>query len=175
MKYNQIFVIHSRGVYNFMGIILERQVSFILSVLCIIFKNYVQILVIFFTYVLEKMAIKIELHANVCVRWIEAFIANLGNPLCAWQSIQEWAAGVFYLSSLEMLIPAFTARPIKDDPDLQWMPLVISHTNVHAILSLWQFFLTRKWRKSPKSKPNFWKECIKATKWKTHVAPKLYP
>ena len=29
MDYNQILVVHSRGVYNFMGMILVAQVSFI--------------------------------------------------------------------------------------------------------------------------------------------------
>ena len=36
MNDNQILVVHSRWVYNFMGIILEAQVSFIFSLLCII-------------------------------------------------------------------------------------------------------------------------------------------
>ena len=45
MNDNQILVVHSRRVYNFMGI-LEAQVSFICSLLCILFKNLFQILVI---------------------------------------------------------------------------------------------------------------------------------
>ena len=49
----------------------------------------------------------------------------------------------------------------KDDPDLQWMPLFISHTDLHVVLSLWLSLLTHKVSKSPKSETNFWKECIK--------------
>ena len=47
MNYIQILIVHSRGVYNFMGMILVAQVSFIFSLLCIIFKNSFQILAIF--------------------------------------------------------------------------------------------------------------------------------
>ena len=50
MDYIQILVVHSRGVYNFMGIILEAHVSFIFSLLCILFKNLFQILAIFKPY-----------------------------------------------------------------------------------------------------------------------------
>ena len=39
MDYIQILVVHSRGVYNFMGMILVAQVSFIFSLSCIFFKN----------------------------------------------------------------------------------------------------------------------------------------
>ena len=49
MNDNQILVVHSRWVYNFMGIILEAQVYF--SLLCIIFQIQFQILVIFKPYV----------------------------------------------------------------------------------------------------------------------------
>ena len=52
MNDNQILVVHSRWVYNFMGIIFEAQVSLIFSLLCIPFKNLFQILVIFKPYVL---------------------------------------------------------------------------------------------------------------------------
>ena len=45
-------------------------------------------------YVLEKTAIEKALHANECVRWIEAFIANLGHPLWGLQSMQELAPGM---------------------------------------------------------------------------------
>ena len=35
-----------------------------------------------------------EINANECVRWIEAFIANLGHPLWGSQSMQELASGM---------------------------------------------------------------------------------
>ena len=40
MDYIQILIVHSRGVYNFIGMILVAQVSFFSSLLCIFFKNY---------------------------------------------------------------------------------------------------------------------------------------
>ena len=58
MNDNQMLVVHSRWVYNFMGIILEAQVSLIFSLLCILFKNQFQILVIFKPYVLEETVIE---------------------------------------------------------------------------------------------------------------------
>ena len=83
---------------------------------------------------------------------------------------------MFCLSSLEMLSLAVTASPIKDDPDLQWMPhLFISHTHVHVVLSLWRSLLTYRVWKSPKSETNFWKECIKAIKTKGTCASKIIP
>ena len=47
MDYIQILIVQSRGVYNFMGMILVARVSFIISLLCILFKNLFQILAIF--------------------------------------------------------------------------------------------------------------------------------
>ena len=55
-------------MYNFMGIILEAHVSFIFSLLCILFKKIVSDLVIFKPYVLEETVIEKALHANECVR-----------------------------------------------------------------------------------------------------------
>ena len=55
-------------MYNFMDIILEAQVSFIFPLLCILFKNLFQILVILKPYVLEKTVIEKALDANECVR-----------------------------------------------------------------------------------------------------------
>ena len=49
-------------MYNFMGIILEAQVSFIL------FKNNFQSLVIFKPYVVKEPVIEKALHANECER-----------------------------------------------------------------------------------------------------------
>ena len=53
-------------MYNFMGIILEAQVSFIFSLLCILFKILFQILGIFKPYTLEETVIVKALHANEC-------------------------------------------------------------------------------------------------------------
>ena len=131
---------------------------------------------IFKPYVLKETVIEKALDANWCVRWIEAFVANLGHPLWGSQSMQELASewGMFCLSSLEMLSPALTASPIKGVPDMQWMPLFISHTNLHVVLSLWRSLLTHRVWKSPKSETNFLKECIKARKkYKRPVPPKL--
>ena len=59
-------------MYNVMGIILEAQVSFssssVPSLLCILFQNLFQILVIFKPYTLEETVIEKALHANKCVR-----------------------------------------------------------------------------------------------------------
>ena len=55
-------------MYNFMGIVLEAKVSFIFSLLCILFKISFQILVIFKPYTLEETVIEKALHANECVR-----------------------------------------------------------------------------------------------------------
>ena len=89
MNDNQILVANSRWVYTFMG--LEAQVSFIFPLLCILFKTNNQILVILKPYVLEETVIEKALDANECVRWIEAFIANLGHPLWGSQSMQEYS------------------------------------------------------------------------------------
>ena len=158
MNGNQILVAHSRWVYNCISIILEAQVSFLFLLLCILLKNLFEILVILKPYVLEETVIEIALDANECVRWIEAFIANLGHPLWGSQSMQDLASlGKAEHSSFQVLIPALTASPIKEDPDLQWMPLFISHTHLHVVLSLWLSFLTHKVSKSQKSETNFWK------------------
>ena len=82
MNDNQILEVHSRWVYNFMGILLEAQASFISSHLCILFKNYSQILVILKPYTLRRNWHDTALDANECVWWIDSFIANLGHPLC---------------------------------------------------------------------------------------------
>ena len=121
MNDNTILVVHSRWVYNFMGIILEAQVSFIFSLLCIPFKNLLQILVILKPYVLEKTAIEKALNANECVRWIEPFIANLGHPLWDWQSMQDLAS--LMRKGRTFLIPGANScidcEPHKGCPDLQ--------------------------------------------------------
>ena len=41
----------SRGVYKIMGMVLEASLSFIFQLLCILFKNWFQILAIFCTYI----------------------------------------------------------------------------------------------------------------------------
>ena len=96
MDYIQILAVHSRGVYNFMGMILEER-------------------------------------------------QNIPHSRC-------------------YIIPALAGSPIKDAPDLQCMPLFISHTHLHLVLSYGDLFhYSRVW-KWPKSETNFWKECIKAKK-----------
>ena len=93
MDYIQILVVHRKGVYNFMSVILEAQVSFIFSLLCILIKNLFQILAIFKPYtVVVETSIEKALNANECVRWSETFIANLGHPLWGSQSMQELAS-----------------------------------------------------------------------------------
>ena len=68
--------------------------SFI-SLLCVLFKCFfLQILVIFKLYTLKETVIEKALHANECVRWIDAFIADLGHPLWGSQSLQELASGI---------------------------------------------------------------------------------
>ena len=85
MDYIQMLIVHSRGVYNFMGMILVAQGSFIVLLLCILFR--------FWPFsnppVVKEISIKKALNANECKRWIEAFIASLGHPLWGWQSMQE--------------------------------------------------------------------------------------
>ena len=67
MNDSQILEVHSRCVYNFMGILLGAQASFIFSHLCILFKNYSQILVIFKPYTETSNWHVIALYANECV------------------------------------------------------------------------------------------------------------
>ena len=75
MDYIQILVVHSRGVYNFMGIILEAQVSFIFSALCILFNISFRFWPFSNPTVVEETFIEKALNANECVRRIEALIA----------------------------------------------------------------------------------------------------
>ena len=92
---------------------------------------------IFKPYTLEETVIEKALHANECERWIEAFIANLEHPLWGSQSMQDLAS--LMRKGRTFLIPDANScidyvSSIKDDPDLQWMPLFISHTNLHVVL-----------------------------------------
>ena len=66
MHDNKILEVHSRWVYNFMGMILEAHVSLICTILCILFKILFKILVIFKPYTLEETVIEKSLHANEC-------------------------------------------------------------------------------------------------------------
>ena len=80
MNDNQILVVHSRWVYNFMGIILEAQVSFIFFRFYAFFSK-ISLRFWWFSNPIHggRKSIEKALHANECVRWMEAFIANLGN------------------------------------------------------------------------------------------------
>ena len=146
MNDNQILVVHSRWVYNFMGIILEAQVSFIFSLLCILFNNKNQIFVIFKPYTLEETVIEKALHANECERWIEAFIANLGHPLWGSQSMQDLASlmrkGRTFLipdanSCTKRTIPNVHAKNVtligevetEEEPYCLWDSEMLFHTN----------------------------------------------
>ena len=74
---------------------------------------------------LGKRPTEIALHANECVRRIEAFIADLGrlgHPLCGWQSENELA--FVMKQDRTLFIPSANScigyeLHIKDDPDLQ--------------------------------------------------------
>ena len=92
MDYIQILVVHSRGVYNFIGMILVAQVSLIFFCFYAFFSK---ISFWFWPFsnltVVKEISIEKALNANECVRWIEAFIANLGHPLWGSQSMQELA------------------------------------------------------------------------------------
>ena len=73
----------------------------------------------------RKRHTEIALHANECVRRIEAFIADLGrlgHPFCGWQSENELAfvmkqGRTFFIPSANSCIGY--ELHIKDDPDLQ--------------------------------------------------------
>ena len=94
MDYIQILVVHSRGVYNFMGIIMEAQVSFIFRFYAFFSKISFRFWPFLNPTVVEETSIEKALNANECVRWIEAFIANLGHPFWGSQSMQELASGM---------------------------------------------------------------------------------
>ena len=98
MDYIQILVVHSRGVYNVMGIILEAQVSFFFLLFSRFYAFFSKISFRFWPFsnptVVEEASIEKALHANECVRWIKAFIATLGHPLWGSQSMQELASGM---------------------------------------------------------------------------------
>ena len=56
------------------------------------FMHFVIFLAIFKPYVMEETIIEKHYNANECVRWIEAFIANLGHPLWGSQSMLDLAS-----------------------------------------------------------------------------------
>ena len=81
--------------------------------------------------------------------------------LPVYAGISNWNEECSAFSSLEMPSPPLTAGPIKDVTDVHWMPLFISHTHLHVVLSLWLSFLTHKVLKSPKSETSFEKNAEK--------------
>ena len=124
-----------------------------------------------------RKSIEKALHAHECVRWMEAFIANLGHPLWGSQSIQDLAS--IMRKGRTFLIPHANSC-IDCEPHKGWprfaMNASIHLTHSFACRAFSMDFLPpyRVW-KSPKYETNFWKECITAKKWKTHVPPKLHP
>ena len=84
---------------------------------------------------------------------------------------------MFCLSSWEMLAlsPALTASPIKDVQDWQWMPPFISHTHLHVVLSLWNFFHHYRGLKIRKIWIKFLKRMYKIEKMKNTCASKIIP
>ena len=94
MDYIQLLVVHSRGVYNFMGIILEGQVSFFFFRFHAFFSKFIFRFWPFSNPTVVELEETLEkaLNANACVRWIDAFVANLGHPLWGSQSMQELAS-----------------------------------------------------------------------------------
>ena len=53
----RILILTSRGVYNFIGIVLVGWLSFILLLLCILFRKQSQIFVKILPYVLKKFSV----------------------------------------------------------------------------------------------------------------------
>ena len=93
MDYIQILAVHSRGVYNFIGIILEAR--FFSHFYAFFSKISLRFWPFSNPTVVEETSIEKALNANECVRWIEAFIANMGHPSWGSQSMQELASGIF--------------------------------------------------------------------------------
>ena len=126
---------------------------------------------IFKPYTLEETVIEKALHTNECERWIEAFIPNLGHPLWGWQSMHDLAS---LMRKAAFLIPDANSC-IDCEPHKGWPRFVmnasihLSHSFVCSAFSKWPSLLTYRVWKSPKSETKFWKECIKAKKWKTPV------
>ena len=93
MNDSQILEVHSRWVYNFMGILLGVQASFIFSHLCILFKNYSQILVILKPYTEIRNWHDTALDANECVMYIHSLQIWVILYVAA-QSMQDLAPGM---------------------------------------------------------------------------------
>ena len=154
MNDNQILEVHSRWVYNFMGIISEAQASFSFSHLCILFKNYSQILVILKPYTERRNWHDTALDANECVWWIDSFIANLGHPLCgcpvnAGFSISNEER---QNSSFQVLNPALTGQPHKGWPRFamnesihQTHSFASNAVSCQFLLSVLGFKITKIW------------------------------
>ena len=130
MNDNQILVVHSRWVYNFMGIILEAQVSFIFffAFMHSFQKFSFRFLVIFKPYTLEETVIEKALHANECEEMnrgihCKSGTSFMGLAVNAGISIWNEACSAFLNRDAKSCIDC---EPIKDVPDLQWMLLFIS-------------------------------------------------
>ena len=144
MDYIHMLVVHNRGVYNFMGMILVAQVFFFFFAFM---HSLHKISFRFWSFpnrtVMNEISIKKALNANECVRWIETFIANLGHPLWGSQSMQQLASLMrrgrkFLIPDANSCIDCEPHTFLKDVQDLQWMPQFILHTHLHLVLSLWK-------------------------------------
>ena len=106
----QILVVHSRWVYNFMGIILEAQVSFSFSLLCIIFKKNFSDFGDFQTLCVRRDSHRESTTCKLVCEMNRAFIPNLGHPIRGSQSMQDLASPMrkgrtFLIPEWKTLVP----------------------------------------------------------------------
>ena len=138
-----------------MGIILEAQVSFSFSLLCILFQISFRCWPFSNPTVVEETSIEKALNANECVRWIEAFIANLGHPLWGSQSMQELAS--LMRKGRKFLIP--NANSCIDWEPHKWCPRFAMNASIHLTHS---FAFSAFSMEVSSTTVGFLKECIKA-------------
>ena len=125
----------------------------------------------------KKTAIEKALHANECVRWIEAFIANLGHPLWGSQSMQELAPG------MRNVLP-FLIRDAKScidcEPHKGWprfamnASIHLTHSFACSAFSMAVFYNTR-FQNHQNLKLIFFERMHKSEKIKDICASKIIP
>ena len=164
MNDNQILVVHSRWVYNF--ILFLKLVSDFgdSQTLCGWRARH-----------RESTTCKWVCEMN---RGIHCKSGHPFIPLCGSQSMQDLAS--LMRKGRTFLIPdansCIDCEPHKGWPRFAMNASIhLSHTHLHVVLSLWTFFHHIGFENHQNLKFNFWKECIKAKKWKIPVPPKLYP